>query len=233
VSIGSIISGAKEGPLVKRKLVRSALLALAAVCCLPVLAQSKKAKTTKKEAAKPRDYANTYAVLHTTQGDVTLKFFYDKAPGHVKNFIDLAAKGFYDGTRFHRVIPGFMIQGGDPLTKDAKNEPRFGTGGATDAKGAAVNVKGEFNDTPHKRGVLSMARASDPNSASSQFFVVVKDSVFLDRNYTAFGEVFKGMEVVDKLVTASDPDTNDPRTGGKPRQYQSITKIDLVEGPPA
>ena len=180
---------------------------------------------------KPRDYAHTLAVLKTSQGDITVKFYYDKAPGHVKNFIDLSAKGFYDGTLFHRVIPGFMVQGGDPLTKDPANAAVYGTGGNKDAQGNPVNLKAEFNDVSHRRGVLSMARASDPNSASSQFFLVVKDSPFLDRQYTAFGEVVKGLEVADKIVAESN---TDPASGGRgvPRSYQKIVKVELIDEPP-
>src|SRR5262245_14240298 len=120
--------------------------------------------------------AASHAVIETKFGEIELEFFEDKAPGHVKNFLDLAKKGFYDGSIFHRVIPGFMIQGGDPQTKDPKVPKHLqGTGGP------GYTIKAEFNDTAHKRGVLSMARSSDPNSAGSQFFVCVADSLFLDR----------------------------------------------------
>ncbi len=208
-------------------------LALALVAS-PALATQKRSASRKKEAkvAKQRDYAKVLAVIRTSQGDVTVKFFYDKAPNHVKNFVDLAASGFYDGTLFHRVIPDFMIQGGDPYTKDPAKAALFGTGGNTDRNGKELNVKAEFNDISHKRGILSMARAADPDSASSQFFIVVKDSPFLDRQYTAFGEVVKGMDVVDKLVTESNSDRSDPRTGGRPRNYQKIVKITLTEEEP-
>ena len=137
------------------------------------------------------------AVIETKFGEIEIELLNDKAPGHVKNFVDLAKKGFYDGSVFHRVIPGFMIQGGDPQTKDPKT-PRqlMGTGGP------GYTIKAEFNDTAHKRGVLSMARSSDPNSAGSQFFVCVGDSLFLDRQYTAFGRVVKGLEVADQIVAA-------------------------------
>jgi peptidyl-prolyl cis-trans isomerase B (cyclophilin B) len=212
----------------RRTLVAFVLLALAA----PALAapQSSKKPAKKKETKmKVRDYSRTLAVLKTSQGDVTVRFFNDKAPGHVKNFVDLAAAGFYDGTLFHRVIPGFMVQGGDPLTKDPNKVRFYGTGGNTDKSGAPLNVKAEFNETPHKRGVLSMARATDPDSASSQFFIVVKDSPFLDRQYTAFGEVASGLDVVDKLVTESNPDTSDPRTGGLPRSFQKIVRVELID----
>jgi peptidyl-prolyl cis-trans isomerase B (cyclophilin B) len=143
------------------------------------------------------------AVVETKFGEIEIEFLTDKAPGHVKNFLDLARKGFYDGTTFHRVIPGFMIQGGCPNTRDAaKGKGGHGTGGP------GYTIKAEFNDTPHTRGVVSMARSSDPNSAGSQFFICVKDSGFLDRQYSAFGRVVRGMEVADKIV-AEPRDGND------------------------
>jgi peptidyl-prolyl cis-trans isomerase B (cyclophilin B) len=174
-------------------------------------AQAKKGK--KPVAAVPRDYDNTLATLQTDAGDITIRFFHDKAPKHVENFIDLAAAGFYDGTFFHRIIPGFMIQGGDPNTKKAEDAThRYGTGGNTDASGKEIRLRAEFNDTTHKRGIVSMARAQDPNSASSQFFVVVKDSTFLDGQYTAFGEVVSGMDVADKIVAAPRNASDLPNT---------------------
>ncbi len=134
------------------------------------------------------------ATIKTKFGDMEIAFFPEKAPKHVENFIALAKSGFYNGTIFHRVIPGFMIQGGDPNTKDLNKPETYGQGGPSQ------KLKAEFNDIPHRRGILSMARTSDPNSAGSQFFVVVKDSNFLDGQYTVFGEVVKGMEVADKIV---------------------------------
>jgi len=148
-------------------------------------------------AAAPR------AIIETKFGEIELEFLNDKAPGHVKNFLDLAKKGAYDGTTFHRVIPGFMIQGGDPTTADPKApRQRHGTGGP------GYTIKAEFNDTPHKRGVLSMARSQSPDSAGCQFFICVADSSFLDRQYTAFGRVLRGIEAVDKIV-AAPRDSND------------------------
>lgn len=145
------------------------------------------------------------AILDTKFGEIEIEFLPDKAPGHVKNFLDLAKKGFYDGTTFHRVIPGFMIQGGDPNTRDAAgSRSRHGTGGP------GTNVKAEFNDTPHKRGIVSMARAQDPDSAGSQFFIVVKDSAFLDNNYTVFGRVVRGMEAADKIVNSPRDSRDNP-----------------------
>lgn len=143
------------------------------------------------------------AVIKTKFGDMEIVFFPDKAPNHVQNFIKLAKSGYYNGTIFHRVIPGFMIQGGDPNTKDPKKPETYGMGGPSE------KLKAEFNDTPHRRGIVSMARTNDPNSAGSQFFIVVKDSNFLDRQYTAFGEVVKGMEVADKIVSLPRNPRND------------------------
>ena len=147
--------------------------------------------------------SNEIAVIETTLGNIELEFLEDKAPEHVKNLKDLAKKGFYDGTTFHRVIPGFMIQGGDPNSK-SEDRSTHGTGGP----GHSVNA--EFNDTPHDRGILSMARSQDPNSAGSQFFIVVKDSHFLDNQYTAFGRVVKGMDVVDKIVNVPRDRADNP-----------------------
>lgn len=130
-------------------------------------------------------------------GEIRLRFLDDKAPGHVDNFKKLARSGFYDGTTFHRVIPKFMIQGGDPLSKDedATNDGRGGPG---------YTIKAEFNDVAHRRGIVSMARSNDPDSAGSQFFIMAADSPrwkgILDGKYTAFGEVTSGMEIVDKVV---------------------------------
>ena len=134
------------------------------------------------------------AVIKTKLGEIEVKFFPDKAPKHVENFVKLAKSGFYNGTIFHRVIPGFMIQGGDPNTKDPSKKELYGMGGP------GHSVKAEFSDIPHKRGIVSMARSSDPNSGGSQFFIVVEDSHFLDGKYTVFGEVVKGMGVADKIV---------------------------------
>jgi peptidyl-prolyl cis-trans isomerase B (cyclophilin B) len=159
--------------------------------------------------------ADIKAVLETKFGNIALKFFPDVAPGHVKNFIDLAKKGFYEGTTFHRVIPGFMIQGGDPNSKNP-DKRTHGQGGP------GYTIKAEFNARPHKRGTLSMARAQNPDSAGSQFFICVKDSAFLDRQYTVFGEVESGMEVVDKIVSQ-------PRDPGDNPNERIEMKIKIVE----
>lgn len=157
---------------------------------------------------------NEVAVIETTLGTIEVGFFPDKAPGHVKNFKDLAEKGFYNGTAFHRVIPGFMIQGGDPNSKSS-DKSSHGTGGP------GYTIDAEFNDTPHNRGVLSMARSQDPNSAGSQFFIVVKDSHFLDGQYTVFGEVLDGMDVADEIV-------NSPRDGNdNPDERIEMTTVKI------
>jgi peptidyl-prolyl cis-trans isomerase B (cyclophilin B) len=155
---------------------------------------------TKEEIKK---MTGTKAIIETKLGNITLKFFPEVAPGHVKNFIDLAKKGFYDGTTFHRVIPGFMIQGGDPNSKDP-NKSKHGQGGP------GYTIKAEFNDKPHKRGTLSMARAGHPDSAGSQFFLCVKDSSFLDKQYTVFGVVESGIEVVYKIVSQPRDASDNP-----------------------
>ena len=143
------------------------------------------------------------AVIETSMGTIKIKFFPDKAPGHVENFKKLAKSGFYDGTTFHRVIPGFMIQGGDPNSKD-DDRSNDGMGGPN------YKIKAEFNDTHHKRGIVSMARSQDPDSAGSQFFICVADADFLDGKYTAFGEVTEGMAVVDKIVSVKRDDNDNP-----------------------
>jgi peptidyl-prolyl cis-trans isomerase B (cyclophilin B) len=137
--------------------------------------------------------ANEVAVIKTTAGEMVVEFWTDVAPKTVENFKALAAKGFYDGTAFHRIVKGFMIQGGDPLTKDPSAEDSWGTGGP------GHKIKAEFNDRPHVRGVLSMARSQHPDSAGSQFFVCLADARFLDKQYTAFGKLIKGDDVLGKI----------------------------------
>jgi peptidyl-prolyl cis-trans isomerase B (cyclophilin B) len=172
---------------------RKVLCAVVAVVLLTsaASAEMKSRKFTKGEIKR---MAETRAVIETKFGNIELKFFPDVAPNHVNNFIELAKKGFYDGTTFHRVIPGFMIQGGDPNSK-SPDKATHGMGGP------GYTVKAEFNSRPHKRGALSMARSADPNSAGSQFFICVADAPFLDRQYTVFGEVVSGMDVADKIVS--------------------------------
>ncbi|MGO9378112.1 MAG: peptidylprolyl isomerase [Dissulfurispiraceae bacterium] len=159
--------------------------------------------------------SETHAIIETKFGDIELRFFPEAAPGHVNNFIELAKKGFYDGTTFHRVIPGFMIQGGDPNSKDA-DKSRHGLGGP------GYTIKSEFNENPHKRGALSMARSAHPDSAGSQFFICVADANFLDRQYSVFGEVVSGIEAVDAIVSQ-------PRDGKDNPLDRIEMKVSVVE----
>ncbi len=133
------------------------------------------------------------AIIETNHGKIEFTLLPDIAPETTRNFAKLAKSGFYDGTLFHRVIPGFMIQGGDPNTKEP-DKTKWGTGGP------GYTIKAEFNSKSHRRGIVSMARSMDPDSAGSQFFVVTTDSTFLDGQYTVFGEVTTGMDTADKIV---------------------------------
>jgi peptidyl-prolyl cis-trans isomerase B (cyclophilin B) len=146
------------------------------------------------------------AVIKTSEGEMVVEFWPEVAPKTVENFKKLAREGFYDGTAFHRVIKGFMIQGGDPLTKDESQQNRWGTGGP------GYKVKAEFNEKSHARGVLSMARSQDPDSAGSQFFICHGDAKFLDRQYTAFGQLMKGEDVLDKIATTRTTSPDRPVT---------------------
>jgi len=154
--------------------------------------------------------------IETNLGNISFKLLPDLAPETVRNFEKLAGSGFYDGTLFHRVIPGFMIQGGDPNTKQS-DKANWGTGGP------GYTVKAEFSTRSHLRGIVSMARAQDPDSAGSQFFIVTTDSTFLDRQYTVFGEVVEGMDVADRIV-GLDRDGNDC-----PLQEAKMIKVSLSE----
>jgi len=156
------------------------------------------------------------AVMETTEGRMVLEFWPDVAPNHVENFKKLARQGFYDGTCFHRVIKGFMIQGGDPLTKDPAEERRWGTGGP------GYSIRAEFNDRPHTRGVLSMARAQDPDSAGSQFFICHGDARFLDRQYTAFGRLIEGDDVLERIATTQT------RPQDRPVKRMGIESVKIV-----
>ena len=163
------------------------------------------------------DEVNPLVVIVTTSGNITLELFPDDAPKHVANFMNLANAGFYDGTLFHRVIPGFMIQGGDPNTKDPNLKHQWGMGGP------GYNIKAEFNSRSHLRGIISMARSQDPDSAGSQFFIVTSDSTFLDREYTVFGEVTDGIDVADKIVNLQR-DGNDC-----PQQEAKMIKVGISD----
>jgi peptidyl-prolyl cis-trans isomerase B (cyclophilin B) len=151
-------------------------------------------KANSKEEKTPVN-ANEVAVIKTTEGEMVIEFWPDVAPKTVENFKTLAKKGFYDGTCFHRVIKDFMIQGGDPLTKDQNMEALWGTGDP------GYKIKAEFNSRPHERGVISMARSNDPDSAGSQFFICHGAPSFLNGKYTAFGKLIKGDDVLENIAT--------------------------------
>lgn len=170
-------------------------------------------KTEKQPVSKEGKMNNEVAVIKTTEGEMVAEFWPDVAPKTVENFKTLSKKGFYDGTCFHRVIKGFMIQGGDPLTKDPSKEGSWGTGGP------GYTVKAEFNDRHHDRGVLSMARSNDPDSAGSQFFICHGTPRFLDHQYTAFGKLIKGDDVLEKIATTP---THPPDRPNKRIEIQSI-----------
>jgi peptidyl-prolyl cis-trans isomerase B (cyclophilin B) len=169
----------------------------------------------KKDDKKPVSN-NEVAVIKTTEGTMVVEFWPDVAPKTVENFKALAKKGFYDGTCFHRVIKDFMIQGGDPLTKDANAESRWGTGDP------GYKIKAEFSDRHHDRGVLSMARSNDPDSAGSQFFICHGNPRFLDNKYTAFGKLIKGDDVLEKIATTP---THPPDRPNKRMGVESITIV--------
>jgi cyclophilin family peptidyl-prolyl cis-trans isomerase len=143
-------------------------------------------------------------IISSNLGDIKLEFYPEHAPKTVENFRELANRGFYDGLIFHRIVPNFVIQGGDPNTRDLSNRTRWGTGGP------GWNIKAEFNKNKHSRGTLSMARSQDPDSAGSQFFIVLKDSNFLDGQYTIFGRVISGMDIVDKIASLNTDSSDAP-----------------------
>lgn len=181
---------------------------------------------TRADENKPMNNTDEVAVIKTNQGDMTVEFWKDAAPETIANFKKLARAGFYNGTVFHRVVKGFMIQGGDPNSKDPAKESSYGTGDA------GYKIKAEFNDHPHDRGVLSMARSADPNSASCQFFICLAPVNRLDHQYTTFGKLIKGEDVLDKI---GDTETVMGSDGAKskPVKRMTIEKIDIVPASPA
>src|SRR5213595_1633162 len=175
----------------------------------------------KKEEKSPMNSSNEVAVIKTSEGDMVVQFWTDAAPNTVENFKKLASQGFYDGTIFHRIVKGFMIQGGDPNSKDPAKENSYGEGGPS------YKIKAEFNDHSHQRGVVSMAREPAPDSAGSQFFICLAPVPRLDHQYTTFGKLIKGDEVLEKIgntpVTRSIIGEN-----SKPTTRVAIEKIDIV-----
>jgi peptidyl-prolyl cis-trans isomerase B (cyclophilin B) len=173
---------------------------------------------TKKTVLPAKDQGkNEIAVIETKFGKITIEFFPEVAPNHVANFKKLARSGFYDGTTFHRVIPGFMIQGGDPNSKD-NDRSNDGIGGP------GYTIKAEFNDKPHVRGTVSMARAQHPDSAGSQFFICVADAPYLNKNYTVFGKVIEGMDVADKIVSVKRDVRDNPLEKVEMKKVSIVSK---------
>jgi peptidyl-prolyl cis-trans isomerase B (cyclophilin B) len=183
----------------------------------PKPVETPKPAETKEASVK----TNEVAVIKTTAGDMVVEFWPDVAPNTVENFKKLANQKFYDGTAFHRIVKGFMIQGGDPLTKDATKEAMWGTGDP------GYKIKAEFNERQHVRGVLSMARSQDPDSAGSQFFVCLEAAPFLDRKYTGFGKLIKGEDVLLKIGdTPVAPSPSGERS--KPMTRVGVESITIV-----
>ena len=173
------------------------------------------------EEQKPMNSAKEVAVIKTSEGEMIAEFWPEVAPNTVENFKKLARSGFYDGTAFHRIVKGFMIQGGDPLTKDPAKESRYGTGDP------GYKIKAEFNDRSHERGVLSMARSSDPDSAGSQFFICLANVSRLDHQYTTFGKIIKGDDVLGKIGD-TEVTTGDSGERSKPTKRVTVESIKIV-----
>ena len=163
------------------------------------------------------------AVIKTSKGEMTIEFWDDVAPKTVANFKKLAKEGFYNGTAFHRIIKGFMIQGGDPNTKDPSKEGVYGMGDP------GYKIKAEFNEKKHERGVLSMARSMDPDSAGSQFFICLDPAPFLDRQYTGFGRVVKGEDVLLKI--GDTPVASNGRERSKPTERVTVENVKIISAP--
>ena len=202
------------------RVVKQSLLAIMAACLMvwgmgaAGWAGSPQMQLVEKKAAAQS--SAPHAILKTKFGEMEIVLFPELAPKHVESFVNLSKKGFYNGTIFHRVIPGFMVQGGDPYTKDPSKRDRYGTGGP------GYTLPAEFSKVAHERGILSAARTADPNSAGSQFFIMVDKAPHLDGQYTVFGEVIKGMEVADMIVKQP----RDPRDA--PLERIEMT-IEIVE----
>jgi peptidyl-prolyl cis-trans isomerase B (cyclophilin B) len=195
----------------------SIILAIALVSAVVFAADEK------KEQKSPMNSSNEVAMIKTSEGDMVVQFWTDAAPNTVENFKKLARQGFYDGTIFHRIVKQFMIQGGDPNSKDPAKENSYGEGGP------GYNTKAEFNDHSHDRGVISMARGPDPDSAGSQFFICLAAVHRLDHQYTTFGKLIKGQDVLEKI--GDTPVTrNSMGEPSKPTKRVVIESIKIVPG---
>ena len=186
-----------------------------------LLATSTLAAEETKTERTPVNSTNEVAVIKTSEGDMVVQFWTDAAPNTIENFKKLAKQGFYNGTIFHRIVKGFMIQGGDPNSNDPAKENRYGEGGP------GYKIKAEFNDHSHERGVISMAREPDPDSAGSQFFICLAPVTRLDHQYTTFGKLIKGDEVLDKIGN-TPVSRNSMGENSKPTKRVVIEKIDIV-----
>jgi peptidyl-prolyl cis-trans isomerase B (cyclophilin B) len=177
----------------------------------------------KKAESPTMNASNEVAVIKTSEGEMVVQFWTDAAPNTIENFKKLAREGFYDGTIFHRIVKGFMIQGGDPNSKDPAKENSYGEGGPS------YKIKAEFNGHSHERGVLSMARSSDPDSAGSQFFICLAPVRRLDHQYTTFGKLIKGADVLEKIGDTPVTRNNSGETS-KPTKRVVIESIKIVPG---
>jgi peptidyl-prolyl cis-trans isomerase B (cyclophilin B) len=193
----------------------------ALVCCLIASILAAAALAEEKKETSPMTTSNEVAVIKTSEGEMVVQFWTDAAPNTIENFKKLARQGFYDGTIFHRIIKGFMIQGGDPNSKDPAKEDSYGQGGPD------YKIKAEFNDHPHDPGVISMARSADPDSAGSQFFICLAPIHRLDHQYTTFGKLIKGDDVLEKIGNTPVQRNSQGETS-KPTKRVVINKIDIV-----
>src|SRR5260370_5276186 len=192
------------------------------IFAVALLLESAVLAADEKKAENPTmNAANEVAVIKTSEGDMVVQFWNDAAPNTIENFKKLARSGFYDGTIFHRIVKGFMIQGGDPNSKDAGKESSYGEGGP------GYKIKAEFNDHSHERGIISMARSSDPDSAGSQFFICLAPVPRLDHQYTTFLKLIKGDDVLEKI--GDTPATrNSAGEMSKPTKRVVIESVKIV-----
>jgi peptidyl-prolyl cis-trans isomerase B (cyclophilin B) len=193
----------------------------ALICCLIASILAAAAVAEEKKETSPMTTSNEVAVIKTSEGEMVVQFWTDAAPNTIENFKKLARQGFYNGTIFHRIIKGFMIQGGDPNSKDPAKEDSYGQGGPD------YKIKAEFNDHPHDPGVISMARSADPDSAGSQFFICLAPIHRLDHQYTTFGKLIKGNDVLEKIGNTPVGRNSQGETS-KPTKRVVINKIDIV-----
>ncbi len=185
-------------------------------CCLIASTLVAAVTAEEKKETSPMNASNEVAVIKTNEGEMVVQFWTDAAPDTIQNFKKLARQGFYDGTIFHRIVKGFMIQGGDPNSKDSAKESSYGQGGP------GYQIKAEFNNHSHDRGVISMARGPDPDSAGSQFFICLAPVRRLDGQYTTFGKLIKGDDVLDKIG-------NTPVEGNAQGEVSKPTKRVVIE----